>query len=124
MLGVRHLRMKLQSVDRQRPVFDGGVRTGLRGGNRSELGGQVVNLIAVTHPDLKLGGHTVEQAAGGEDSAGRLAKLACVASDDLASLSLTRHLHAVANTQNRNAEMKNLGVGLRRTFAVHAGRAA
>ena len=54
---VGDLRVELKAVDRQRVVPDGGQRTGARAGQRPKIGGYLIDLIAVAHPHLGVGGH-------------------------------------------------------------------
>ena len=51
MLRMRYFRMELKSINRSRPMFDGGQWTGGRVHERHELSAGVLNLITMAHPD-------------------------------------------------------------------------
>ena len=54
---VGHLGMKLEAIDRQRPMFHRRERARGRGRQRHEIVGKLRDLIAVAHPNVDLLGH-------------------------------------------------------------------
>ncbi len=108
---------------------DCGVRAGGGGGDDFEIGFvQFRHLIAVTHPDGGVTGHTVEEAAAGGAAGGDIdlsaAELAMTAATDGGPEHLTGQLHAVADAQDGDTEIKDGGVDLRRALVIDAGGAA
>jgi hypothetical protein len=105
--GVDDLRMELDAVEAARLVRDDRIGRTDRGGDRDEAGGDRVDLVAVTHPDLvafAFGPESVEQRAGRLDVDERAAELAAVARDDDVAAELRRHdLLTVADAEDRHA---------------------
>jgi hypothetical protein len=122
---MRDLRVELHAVERPRAVSGGGVGAGGRGGQGDELGRQVVDLVAVTHPHRHLARQAVDERLVGLDDRqlgppelprpGRL---------HLTAQELRTELHAVADAQDRNAQVEDARVALGRVRLVNATRAA
>ena len=96
---VRHLGMKLQTVERQPPVLHRGHRAGVGGGQRLEIGRRLRHLIAVAHPDVDLAGNAGEQFVGLRDAAPRPAVLARRRALHRAAERLAGQMQAVADAQ-------------------------
>ena len=121
-LAVRDLGMELQAVDRAGLVADGRMRAGIRRGQRHELLVKVLHLVPVTHPDGRVGRHIGKERVGRLLVAGLVTELSRLAGVNLAPQSVTGRLHPVADTQDRNPEVEDPRVGVRRTLVVHTRR--
>ena len=110
---VRHLGMELHAEDRQRLVLDRGDRAGRRRGQRHEV---VRRRASTWSPWLiqtsNLLGHAGEQVARLRDVAAGPAELAGRDVLDLAAERLAGELHAVADAEHRNAELKDRRIAL------------
>ena len=120
MFGVRHLGMKLQSVDRLRPVFDGGERTGRRPHQLHELPRGVVNLIAVTHPNRHRGWKPFDQRVGPRHLATGPTEFTLRSRLNAAAERLTGELHSVADAKNRQPQFKQTGIDFGSLRVVNA----
>ena len=120
------LRVKLHAVELARVVGDG--REGRVVADRRDLEtwSDARDAIAVRHPHGELGlrRDAREEAFGIADSNRGCTVLAFVRALDLASEEVRHELHAVANAENRQAEVEDARVDGRSTFGVDARRAA
>ncbi len=120
---VRHLGVKLETINRQ-PVMAGrGDRARRGGGQRDEIGTQVLDLVAVTHPDDNLTRDILKQRLSRIDhAAGGAAELACRGRNDLGTQIQARQLHPVANPQDRHAQREDPRIAAGSAGFVDAGR--
>ena len=117
--------VELHAVERPGLVPRGGVGAGGRGRQRDEIGGQVVDLVAVAHPDggvLRAGRGRADRSAG--DVQLRPAELARLGRLHLAAEDLRAELHAVADAEDGHAQVEDLRVALGRARLVNAARPA
>ncbi len=121
---VRHFRMELNPKDGQASMADRGKRTGAGLGQRFKLVTDRGNLVTVAHPDVDLGGQAFEQFVRLADLAGRRPIFATGRVVDFPTERLAGQLHAVANAQHRDAQLKDFGVASGRPGFVNAGRAS
>src|SRR5690349_6116934 len=112
--------MKLQAENRLLVMLDGGKGTSVGHRERGEMVAEILHLIAVAHPNGEFVGQPREQAAAVFYLADGAAELARFTGRNTAALRPARELHAVANSQNRDVEIEDPRIGLRRTRAVHA----
>ena len=113
--------MKLQTVERQRPVLHRGHRAGVGGGQRLEIGRRLRHLIAVAHPDVDFVGNAGEEFVGLRDAAPRPAVLARRRTLHGAAEGLAGQMQAVTDAQHGQAEVEDVGIALRRPRFVDAG---
>ncbi|CRF28712.1 Uncharacterised protein [Mycobacterium tuberculosis] len=85
---------------------------------------RLYNQIAVAHPDRLLLFKTAHQTAGIGKINLRLAVFPFRSALHFALQLMSHHLHAVANAEDRHAELVNGRIYQRRLFPVHAGRTA
>ncbi len=89
--------------------------------------GDEFHLVAVAHPDFGFARHAGEEIVGffrGSDFQLRAAKFADGMALDAAAESLAHQLHAVADAEDRDAEVEDRGIALRCAVGIHARRAA
>src|SRR5208337_922723 len=117
--------MKLKPVEREQPVLDRGDRAGRRRGQGYEIRSRVLDLVAVAHPDGGVVRKTMEERLGRvENLAFRAAEFSTgrapggVGSLDFTAQHLGRQLHAVADSQNRNAHPKERRITVGRSCLV------
>ncbi len=124
-LGVRDLGVELRRVQTALRVLHRGDRGGAGAGGDDEALGRGAHGVAVAHPDLRGLGQAVEQlAAGCGDGQLGEAVLADVGLRDLAT-EVQRHLlDAVAEAQDRDAQVEHGRVHVRRALGVHRGGTA
>lgn len=121
-LRVRHFRVELQTVDRPGVVTDRGRRAGVGRGQGDEVFAEVADLVAVAHPRGELGRHTIEERILFLDAADGMSELAGVAGRDLAAEGPADLLHAVADSQDRDAQLEQGRIGMGGAIGVDAGR--
>ena len=126
---VRDFRMKLQAVNRQPLVLDRRDRASRRAGQRLEIVGDT------SSPDRR-GSSTLRSAPARRRTVHRPVPsfemiVQCARPNSRAGAlctlppkRLADQLHAVANAQHRNAELKQFRIAMRRARFIHAGRAA
>ena len=123
-LRVNHFGVELERVQPARLVAHGGVRAGERAGGRLEARGQHLHLVAMAHPDVELGRQPGEEMTPGHNLDARVAVFAVGAGLHRAAERLRGELHAVADAQNRNAEVEQGGVAERGALFEDAVRSA
>ena len=119
---VGDFRVELKTVDRQRVVPDGCQRACGRAGQRPKIGRDLVDLVAVAHPDLGMGRHTGEDRVGLQHLAGGAAVFAGLCPADLAAEGVAGQLHAVADAEHRDAEPEDAGIAPRGAGLVDTRR--
>ena len=121
---VDDLGVELQPVDVALGVADDGVGGVFGFSERAEAGGELGDFVAVAVPDFQLGGELVEEGAlwVALELAG--AVFAGGGTLDLATETVGDELHAIANAENRDAEVVDFFVHLRSLRRINAGRAA
>ena len=124
-LRVRDLGVELRRVEPALRVLHRGDRSGAGARGDGEALGHGADAVAVAHPDLAGLGQAFEQSAARfRDRELGEPVLADVGLGDLAA-EMQRHLlDAVAEAQDRDAELEDSGVHVRRALGVHARRAA
>ena len=122
---VRDLGMKLEPVDRQLVMPHRRDRAGRGRGQGQKTGPGVVELIAMAHPD----GRFLRDVA--KERLGRIqhmtlgaAELACRRRVDLAPQHLAGQLHPVADPQDRQPQLEDRRIALRRPGFVNTRRPA
>ena len=100
--------MELEPVERQRPVLDGGDRAGRGRGQRDEVGAGVEDLVAVAHPDDRLVRDVVEERlVRGRGRGTRPDRTrARRGLRPVPPSASTAKLHAVADSQDRDAQLE------------------
>ena len=121
---MRDFGVELEAVDRQGGVADGRERASRRAGERGEVGGDVVDLIAVAHPHLGRRRHPGEHRVGRGDLAGRTTVLTRRRPADPTTEGIAGQLHPVADPEDGDAEAKEPRIAARRPFLVDARRTA
>src|SRR5262249_38515473 len=115
---------ELKAEDRPAAVTDGGDGTGVGPCQSLPLAVDRLHLVAVTHPDDRLGRHIDEQAIGFVNMATGSAELAADPRPHLATQRLAGELHAVANAENRDAQVEDFGITVGCIGSVDAGGTA
>ncbi|EEG34045.1 hypothetical protein NEIFLAOT_00913 [Neisseria flavescens NRL30031/H210] len=115
LFGVGYFGVELDAVELFFGVFHHGNRAGRRVADDGETGRQFGNFIAVAHPYVERVWRIVLNAAcqlavDGFDL--RVTEFALVAGLHFAAQVVRHKLHAVADAQNRNTQIKNTGIGL------------
>ena len=126
-LGMIDLRVELHAVKPARFVADADRRTGGRVRHEPERFRHLGHIVAVAHPRDALLRQAAEETAVGIEPGLRLAVLACgvLSGGGHFPTKILRHeLAAVADAEDGDAELEDLGIYLRRAFGVHALRAA
>jgi len=116
---VGHFGMELNSIGIS--VLDHGIGGVVRRGHGFETLGQLGDFVAVAVPDIELFGKPLEEGAFGFDVQDATAVLAAFAFLDFAGQVVGQQLHAVANAEQRNAEIENLLVRLGGLLGVNTG---
>ena len=107
---VHHLGVELHAVDAPGIVGDRGERRGLRGGDHAKPGRQIDDLVAVAHPHLLARAgleHALEQRAALSHVDERAAELAVMADLDPAAELRADGLLAVADAEDRHAQLEH-----------------
>ena len=104
-------------------VFKSGARAVVGGGNHLESVGDFSNVVGVAHEHIFVFVKTVENHAVA-DVHERLTVFAHTTFLDDAAKLVSNVLHAVANAQNRRAEVENVVCAFWRIVKIHAVRAA
>ena len=123
LLGVGHFRMELHAVVGAAVIGHGGDRAARGAGQDVEAGGHGRDLVAVAHPHIQtehaVGVHmvfdAVEQAGLADHIDAGIAELTQVGTFHLAAQLLGHGLHAIADTEQRDAQIE---YGLRRARAA------
>ena len=123
-VGVRHLGMKLQTVERQRVMPNRRMGAGVGRGESAEVRFDVLNLVAVAHPDSRVVRHVLDEGVVSFTVAERMPEFPRGAGDHLAFKRTTEFPHPVADAEDRDTEFENSRIGMRCTLGVHARRAA
>ena len=121
---VRDFGMKLEAVEFSNGIFDRGERRIFCVRRRAKSCGHGRDLVAVAVPDVDLFADAVEELRTIRDVEHAGAVFASGTEFHLAAEMVRHQLHSVANSQHRNAERKNLRIGVRCAFVVNAGRTA
>ncbi len=121
---MRDFRVKLQTVDRQFAMANGGEGAGVGGGEGLETVAQLVDLVAVIHPHRDLVRQVMKESVVLADAASRAAELPRRSRFHLAAEGAARPVHAVADSQHGNPQLENLRIGLRGALFVNARRSA
>ncbi|CAB4834767.1 unannotated protein [freshwater metagenome] len=118
--GVHHLGMELHAVDGARSVLERGHRR-LGGSRRDRKPGRGIDdRVEVAHPHLLLVGHPApEQRSGRPHRQRRAAVLAATRAVDATAKLLGDELCAVANAEDRHAEVVHRAVDRWSTLGVH-----
>src|SRR5690606_11429105 len=98
------------AVERPRAVLGGGVGAGGGAGDGDEVGGQVVDLVAVAHPDGRFARQALDERVILHDRQLGPAIFAGGGGFDLAAEDLGPDLHAVADAQDRHVQLENAGI--------------
>lgn len=124
--GVSDLGVKLQAVDGQIAVSHGGVRAGCCRCDGREIAGESFDLITMTHPGRERIWKSVEQPGicGVNAGAGGAAEFTGMRGQDPSTKGVAGDLHAIADTEDRDSQLKDGGVNFGRTWAVDAGGAS
>ena len=115
MFGVGYFGVELDAVESFFGVFHHRNRAGRGVADDGETVGQFGHFVAVAHPYVERVGRVVLNAAcqltvDGFDL--RVTEFALVAGLHFAAQVVRHKLHSVADAQNRNAQIKNAGIGL------------
>src|SRR5690606_6753062 len=116
---MHHLRMELHAVDAPPVIGDGGKGRALADRHDAETLGQFRHPVAMAHPDLVLLAgipDAVEELAALADLKESAAEFAVMAALHLAAELGADGLLAVADAEDRQAEIKHLLRGARRVF--------
>ena len=125
--GVSHFRMKLDAVEPSGLVGDHRIGAALRGGSDGEALGDGGDLVPMAHPDGFQIAHlaqALQKGAGALNADLGTAELAGMAALDLAAQLLAQGHFAIANAQNRDAQLEDLGGNRGALILMDAGRAA
>ena len=110
-LAVGDLGMELDGVEPLFGVFHGRHGAHIRMGRDLEPGGHFFDAVGVAHPHHALGGYALHQAGGGLiQNEVNLAVLAGLRGNDGTAAHPGGELGAVADAENRNAQLQHLGV--------------
>ena len=123
-LGVDDLGMELDAVEAAVRVFDGG---GLGVGcpaRDAEAGRELLEAVAVAHPDRTARLDPAEKAAAVEDAEGGEPVFSLGRGPDLAAEEMGHQLEPVANAQDGDPEVEDPGLGMGSALLVHALGAA
>ena len=115
LFGVGHFRVELDAVELFLSVFHHGNRARRGVSDDREAGRQFGNFIAMAHPYVERIRRIVLNAACQLAVDGfnlRITEFTLVSRGNFAAQVVRHKLHAVANAQNRNAQIKNTGIGL------------
>ena len=126
LLRVRDLGMELQRVDLALHVGHRGERRVRRRRDRGEPGRQLLDAIAVAHPDLEIRARlreALEQRIGARELHFRVAVLAMVRGLDGAAELRGERLHAVADAEHRRLRREDRVADLRRARGADGLRA-
>ena len=121
------LGVELHAVEAARLVADADRRAGIRVRHEPERLRHLGHVVPVTHPRNALLRQAAEQTAIGIEPGLCLAVLACgvfSGSGHFPTKILRHELAAVADAEDGDAELEDLGIYLRRAFGVHTLRAA
>ena len=121
---VHHLGVELHAVKAALRVGDDGVGRVLRAADGHEPLRQLLDPVAVAHPHLRARVHAVQKSRAVPVLQVGDAVFALVRAGNPPAEHVREQLHAVADAQNRHAQLKHPRVGVRRAGLVHAGRAA
>ncbi len=116
--------VELDAEEFLRAVPDRGVGAGLRRGQGDEVVVQVADLVAVADPDGVSSGSVASRSVLSRIVRVRPAVLAALGGDDFAAEDLAAELHAVADAEDRHAEVEDSLVASRGIGLVDAGRPA
>ena len=123
-LRVHDLGMELDRVELLRLVADRRVRAvAARRGDLEALG-DLRDAVAMAHPDDELLGKSREQLVARDRRHLGLAVLALRTGLNRAAKLLAHELHAVADAEDRDAQVEDLRIDTRRAFFEHAVRSA
>ena len=124
-LAVGDLGMILHRVNALRLVFHGGYGAVVRRGGDLKALGQLLNAVCMAHPYDALGGHVLEQPGSRLFQVQPdLAVLGGLGGDDTAADHPGCQLAAVADAQNGNAQLQDLGIVVGGGHIIHAVGAA
>ena len=115
--------MELRGVDLALRALHGGHGAYVGGGDHGEAGGNVLHGIEMAHPHGLIGGRASEQLAAGDVQLGG-AVFAHLGVVYAAAQGDGGHLMAVAEAQDRHAQLVDGGVDARSVLCVDGGRAA
>src|SRR5262249_43057126 len=121
---VADLRVELQAVHRPAEVAHRSDRASVSRGQGQEVAVDRLHLITVAHPDVSLGGDTLEQPAALMHAAGRPAELAHATRFHRAAENLTGELQTVADAEDGDVQVEDGRVALRGARLVDTGGAA
>jgi len=121
---VHDLGVELDGVEPALAVLNGGDGRAVGGREGAEPLGGGRDRVAVTHPTLLLAGEAVEEQAVARHAQGRLAELADARLRHRPTQLQSHELGAVADAEDRDAEVVQTGVGTRRPVDVDAHGAA
>ena len=124
LLGVHDLGMELDAVEAARRDGDRGMLRVVRLGHALRAGRQRRDLVAVAHPHLQRRLHAREERTLRSHAQLCAPVLPRTAAHDLAPQRLHGDLHAVADPEDRDAEIEDRGVDRRGALLVDAGGAA
>jgi hypothetical protein len=116
--------VELHAVERAGLVPGGGVGAGGRGRQRDKIRRQLVDLVAVAHPHRRLLRETAHEWVVGDDAKARAAELARLCRFYLPTEDLCADLHAVADPEDRHAQVEDFRIAARRARLVDAARPA
>ena len=122
--GVGDLGVKLQAEYVALAVLYGGSGAGGGSGERFEVFGKLIDLVAMAHPDGCFRGYALEKAVFVENGELCPAILASGRGGDVSTEGLADNLHAVADAENWYSECKDFGVGFGSVLFVDAGGSA
>ena len=116
--------MELHAEDRPIPVADRRDGTVVGPGQWNERRRKRLHHVAVTHPDVRVGGDVGEQAIWRKDLELRPPILPCRGHVDFRSQQAAGDLHAVTDPEHRHPHLQEGGVALGCFLLIHAGRPA
>jgi hypothetical protein len=114
--------MKLDAIDSALPVLDRHRRCIGRGGADTKAFRELSHPIPMAHPHRLLRRQPVEKHAGLDHIDLRPTVLSMLGAFDLPAELVGRKMHAVTDPQDRNPELENGGIHLRRVRLVDALR--
>ena len=112
--------MKLQTVNRTRRMLHSCDWTGVSFRKPNEIVADLMNLIAMAHPDLIFRRIAVQNFILLRHRTGCSTVFPCWSAFDFATQAVTDQLHSVADPQHRNAKIKNCRIALWRVFFIDA----
>ena len=119
-----HFGVKLEAVNGEILVPHGSQRTGGCLGQRSEVGRDFADLIAVAHPDLGLGRHPGKELVGLDHLTASPAIFAGLCPADLTAEGVAGQLHPIADAKHGDAQLKDAGIAAGSPRLVDARRTA